>query len=67
MAAQTVGCLDVNGPQAEDVDTLIGKVPKVDLCLDDVSIKCILDTGSNVSQMKNSYFLKQLFPETLWQ
>lgn len=52
-----MGCVDANGPQT-DVKKLIGKVPKVSLCLDDVPIQCILDTGSNVSLIKNSYFSK---------
>lgn len=52
-----MGCVDANGPQT-DVKKLIGKVPKVSLCLDDVPIQCILDSGSNVSLIKNSYFSK---------
>lgn len=53
-----MGCLDDNGPKTEDMDRLIGRVPKVDVFLDNAPIKCILDTGSNVSLMRNSYFLK---------
>lgn len=58
VAAQTVGCSEVNGPLHEDAHKLIGNVPKVNLLLGDVPVNCILDTGSNVLLMRNSFFLE---------
>ena len=44
VAAQTVGCLEVNGPLHEDVHKLIGDVPTVNLLFGNVPVNCILDT-----------------------
>lgn len=51
-------CFNDNGPQTEDMDKLIGRVPTVDAFLDNAPIQCILDAGSNVSLMRNSKCLK---------
>lgn len=56
MAGQTVGSGNKNGPNKDSVDKLVGGVPVVALQFNGVPIHCLLDTGSQVTLMRESFF-----------
>lgn len=50
-----------SGPKNSDaleVECLIGVCPTVDVFVGDVQVNCLLDTGSNVSTVTESFFNK---------
>uniref|UniRef100_A0A3B3H9D6 Gypsy retrotransposon integrase-like protein 1 n=1 Tax=Oryzias latipes TaxID=8090 RepID=A0A3B3H9D6_ORYLA len=58
---------DVMGSEAKKSDTLeveclIGVCPTVDVFIGDIQVKCLLDTGSNVSTVTESFFNKHFRP-----
>ena len=61
--AHTVGFPEAKGPNGEVANKLIGKVPSVDLQIENIPVRYLLDTGSNVSLMKNSLFLSNFAKE----
>lgn len=58
-----MGCPVSKGPEEGASNKLIGKVPNVALTIENVPVRYILDTGSNVSLMKHSFFLSHFAKE----
>lgn len=45
------------------LERAVGKCPEVDIHIDGVSVRCLLDTGSNVSTLTESFFRENLHGE----
>lgn len=50
------------GPGNVEYECLVGKCPIVDVLLGDVKVTCLLDTGSNVSTITESFFEQRFQP-----
>lgn len=54
-----------SGPLTKEqfLERAVGKCPEVEICIRGVAVRCLLDTGSNVSTLSESFFKKHLHGE----
>lgn len=53
------------GPLTKErfLERAVGKCPEVDICIGGVPVRCLIDTGSNVSTLAESFFREHLHGE----